>query len=637
MLELQERARHVQHWLVEVSEEGCCIVEEPRKRFASLRDLVLATPALTTLYPDFPKEVALKLGANSDTKMEGREASGPPRPPPPLHTDAEKTPAQEVKRNGKASCAQSNNACKVDAGREVHLPTFSECQGSMFPQSMLQPNENLDETPAEELERTEEEAFLGNGSDAVSEENALPEDFETKQGRRSEETREESDDVVDAGADAVEMFLPLYAETQGTSPPQLMPPALKDFEASTPRVGEIGHGSKGTGHAEEASDYVPKMPIAASPKRLENPPASKCPSSGKGKEMLTTRLDPGRGEVTLKSDFHPLQVMVPNLEHAVYASIFVDNSASSTVIKDRMHIILPIVTCGPAGLTFAHPLRLRFHLCGTEDTRDSSDDGSTVSTCSGSVDRSSSGSGNGGCGHRLNDSYKVVMQKGSDTASKDWTVMDGTLVSEGDDLFLEANISHFCRFGLAQEVGRYEATSAGYIEADLARREKKRGFARFVNLSDRTATFYLQPKAFDTKRHESGGFSVLDKLSTSFSRRVERTALATETLLFAVTVQLGPNEFADGHIGESVGLQAAVAVTTSQHEMVGGWWRRVCVRKVSVWDNKSVEQKKALVLLNARLLPPKYPIYGHFVVDMADEAKANIAQKVYDAITKKQG
>lgn len=348
--------------------------------------------------------------------------------------------------------------------------------------------------------------------------------------------------------------------------------------------------------------------------------------------MLTTRLESGLGEVTLKSDVHALHIVVPNLEHAVHASIFVDNSASWTVIGGRKHIVLPIVTCGPAGLSFAQPLRLRFHLCDANEASESSDVDSNDGTCSVENDGRSNGSRDGG-GERLR-CYKVVVQKGRDTSSKGWTVLDGTVVSEGDNLFLEVNISHFCRFGLAQEIGRYEESDAGYIEADLSRTFKQRGTARFVNLSDHITTFYLQPKVFDTDRHESGGFSIRETVSALFSKHVKRTALATETTLFADTVQLGPNEFGDGRIGESVGSQAAVAVTTSEDERVRGWWRSACVRKVFIWDNKTAIQKKALILMNSRFSPPKYPLYGHFTLDASDEAEANIARKVYDAITK---
>ena len=412
-------------------------------------------------------------------------------------------------------------------------------------------------------------------------------------------TTENSDAVVDGGEAPVR--------------PQLTPLPSENF-AKTPATG-----------------------VPLPPGDLNTVVASDCPSSGWRKEILTTRLECDRGVMTLKSDLHALQVVVPNLEHAVNATMFADNSASSTVIEGRMHVILPIVTCGPAGLSFAQPLRLRFHLCGTEDASESSDadsTNSTDSTCSVGSDGRSSAYGD----ERLRCSHKVVMQKGSDTSSRDWTVLDGTLVPEGEDLFLEANISHFCRFGLAREVGRDEESDNGYTEVDLARRCKKKGTARFVNLSDHTATFYLQPKVFDTKRHKSGGFSLLDKLSGSFSQGVERTALATQTALFADMVQVGPNKCGDGRIGESVGSQVTVAVTTSQQETVGGWWQSVHVRKVSVWDIKTAKHKKALVLLNNRFLPAdsKYPACGHFTVDVGGEAEANIARKVHDAITKKR-
>lgn len=333
-------------------------------------------------------------------------------------------------------------------------------------------------------------------------------------------------------------------------------------------------------------EAVPEESIAVSPEALEKSSPSQSPSSIIGKEVLTTCLDCGRGEVTLESEFHALKIVVPNLDTAVGASIFVDNSASSAVIADKIYIILPIVTCGPAGLIFTQPLRLRFRLSGTEEASGSSDDDSCYSTGSSRGDRGSGcdvvggglGSTGGGDGHdqRLACSHKVVMQKGCDKSSKRWTAMNADLVSEGDSLFLEASISHFCRFGLAQEVGQYEQRG-GYIEADLLGKCKKKGIARFVNLSDHIATFYLQPKVFDTKREEAGGFSVLQKLSASISKRVERTALATETTLFADTVQLGPNEFGDGRLGESVGSHVAVAVTTSRQETIGRWWQRVGV------------------------------------------------------------
>ncbi|CAM9856455.1 unnamed protein product [Ascophyllum nodosum] len=340
------------------------------------------------------------------------------------------------------------------------------------------------------------------------------------------------------------------------------------------------------------------------------------PPLGAGKEVLTTCLEGGRGMVTLESDNHGLQVAVPNLEDPVEASIFVDDSAGSVVVGYKMHVILPIVTCGPDGLQFEKPLSLRFPVGDKKESTRSSDDEYNHLKCT----------------------YKVVMQKGNDTSSSAWTVLDSDLVPDGDNFFLEAKISHFCRFGLAQELERYEENS-GYIEADLSWKSSKKGIVRFVNLSDKTATFYLQPEVFDTRQATSGSLSVVDPLSASLSRKRKRTMSSTKTALFVDTVVIGKDRTGDGRLGESVRPQITVAITTSQ--LMAGDGSNVGrgstnSRQVRVWDAKTVKHKKALILLNSRFVPlgNKCPLFGHFVVHEADEEGSNIARKVHHAITK---
>lgn len=150
---------------MEVSKEGCRLVEGPRTRYASLRDLVMATSALTTLYPDHSKEEvafdketwpsarsarrqgggggAGQAGATSDTGVEGAEAPVPtPRSTPPPYKDFEMRipPAEGAGPQGEASGGESggagagagaDDADTASAVSSPSPPTYAETQSAV--------------------------------------------------------------------------------------------------------------------------------------------------------------------------------------------------------------------------------------------------------------------------------------------------------------------------------------------------------------------------------------------------------------------------------------------------------------------------------------------------------------------------
>lgn len=91
-------------------------------------------------------------------------------------------------------------------------------------------------------------------------------------------------------------------------------------------------------------------------------------SSGRaGREYLAESFEPGRGALTLESEICRVQLVLPNLTEHVPADVFVDASATTVELEGSLHVVLPIVTCGPSGTTFPSPLKLRFPLGDDQD------------------------------------------------------------------------------------------------------------------------------------------------------------------------------------------------------------------------------------------------------------------------------
>eukprot|EP00903_Cladosiphon_okamuranus_P015149 g14007.t2 len=158
VVSFKERARpnRVKHCLIKVRRGGaCCFMEKPRKWYQSLRDLVLETPVLTTLYPDISKEAAFtaKTPPSAQGQAGGRreEAAGQAdansdtaeavvrQPPvlhqstPPTYADLERTrtqPGGVQWQGGDAEHGESGG--KDDAGtgpqEASSPPTYAEAQ-----------------------------------------------------------------------------------------------------------------------------------------------------------------------------------------------------------------------------------------------------------------------------------------------------------------------------------------------------------------------------------------------------------------------------------------------------------------------------------------------------------------------------
>lgn len=203
--------------------------------------------------------------------------------------------------------------------------------------------------------------------------------------------------------------------------------------------------------------------------------------------------------------------------------------------------------------------------------------------------------------------------------------MDSKLVLDGDEFFLEHDISHFCKFGLSQEIDISQQFRGGYVEVKIPRQRLMGGNAvvRFANSSTQVATFCLMPQAFETRRARSFGVAIMEYLSCSKGSEAERTSVPATTC--PNNIVLDKEEWGDCRIAENVGSHVMVAVATC------GEPDRIGRRVVSVWDCLTAKNGTLLILLSKRIENPsrKPPVYGEFVVDRG----ANIAKVVRDATT----
>eukprot|EP00752_Nemacystus_decipiens_P002487 g2338.t2 len=158
------RSKGVSHCLVKVRRGGrCCLKEGPQRWHASLRDLVMETSTLTTLYPSTPKKAAFdeetppsvqgqlgggggglgagQSGAYPDASgLVGAEArpSPPALPhtePPPSYRDLVLTEAEGVGRRGEAGWRGTRDAVDAGMGRSEagSPPTYAETFRSVEP------------------------------------------------------------------------------------------------------------------------------------------------------------------------------------------------------------------------------------------------------------------------------------------------------------------------------------------------------------------------------------------------------------------------------------------------------------------------------------------------------------------------
>lgn len=86
--------------------------------------------------------------------------------------------------------------------------------------------------------------------------------------------------------------------------------------------------------------------------------------------MLAESFEPGRGVRTLESETHGVQLVLPNFTDEVQCSVFVDGSVSTVELESSTYLVMPIVTCAPAGAEFVSPLKLRFPVGDLEDERE---------------------------------------------------------------------------------------------------------------------------------------------------------------------------------------------------------------------------------------------------------------------------
>lgn len=91
------------------------------------------------------------------------------------------------------------------------------------------------------------------------------------------------------------------------------------------------------------------------------------------REVLAESFAADRGELALESEIHGVQLVLPNFDEKVPCSVFVDGSLTTVELDGAMHVVLPIVSCGPHGTTFASPLKLRFPVGDLEDAAEGSD------------------------------------------------------------------------------------------------------------------------------------------------------------------------------------------------------------------------------------------------------------------------
>ena len=142
-------------------------------------------------------------------------------------------------------------------------------------------------------------------------------------------------------------------------------------------------------------------------------------------------------------------------------------SSSAEVVDGKQCLLHPVVTClARTGETFDPPLRLRFPV-GDADSMESGSDSSSHDDAE-VMYRA-----------HLESTFSVLTRK---HPNSEWVPIDATIEQTDDGVFvLEAQVSHFCDFALAQEIS-VDTGGVELIKLPKLKHKSRQSHYHFVNL-----------------------------------------------------------------------------------------------------------------------------------------------------------